>query len=90
MSARYDPLEDSWEELPPMKTPRVLAGSVVFKDKIYIIGECHLLINILLPALLPIVLGRYKFRGFDTRVLLGIDIKSIYYLKDRYMERVEK
>lgn len=35
---RYDPAEDAWVELPPMKKPRVLAGSVVYKEKIYVIG----------------------------------------------------
>ncbi|KAK3094394.1 hypothetical protein FSP39_001219 [Pinctada imbricata] len=34
----YDPANDEWTELPPLNTPRVLAGSVVYKDKIYVIG----------------------------------------------------
>lgn len=36
--ARYDPVDDTWLELPPMKTSRALAGSVVFRDHIYVIG----------------------------------------------------
>lgn len=43
---RYDPTDDSWTELPPMKIPRVLAGSVVFKDKIYVIGKYIIVIYI--------------------------------------------
>jgi N-acetylneuraminic acid mutarotase len=37
---RYDPTDDTWTELPPMNIARVLAGSVVYKDKIYVIGNC--------------------------------------------------
>ena len=39
---RYDPTDDTWTELPPMNIARVLAGSVVYKDKIYVIGNCLL------------------------------------------------
>ena len=35
---RYDLAEDSWLELPPMNTARALAGSVVYKNNIYVIG----------------------------------------------------
>ena len=36
---RYDLAEDCWLELPPMHISRALAGSVIYKDKIYIVGE---------------------------------------------------
>lgn len=39
---RYDPADDTWVELPPMSTSRVLAGCVVHKDKIYVIGELQI------------------------------------------------
>ena len=40
---RYDPTEDSWLELPPMNIARVLAGSVVYKGKIFVIGKRRLI-----------------------------------------------
>ena len=35
----YDPTEDAWLKLPPMNVPRALAGSVVYREKIYVIGN---------------------------------------------------
>ncbi len=35
---RYDPQEDIWLELSPMLKARALAGCVVYRDKIYVIG----------------------------------------------------
>lgn len=35
---RYDPVENTWLELPNMTCSRALAGSVVYQDKIYVIG----------------------------------------------------
>jgi hypothetical protein len=39
MVSRYDPIEDTWMELPPMTSPRMLAGAVVYQDKIWIVGK---------------------------------------------------
>ena len=35
----YDPTEDSWTEVAPMASGRVLAGSVVHHGCIYVIGR---------------------------------------------------
>ena len=37
---RYDPVSDMWTELQAMSRCRVLACSVVYHDRIYVIGEC--------------------------------------------------
>ena len=39
------------------------------------------------PVVVP---GRYRYRVLDTKVLLGIDIESLHFLNNGYLESVGK